>query len=200
MAEPAKKFDVVEFIKKNKVLILAVMVVILGISLYMCMTPKKEGLDNMSPVGAGTVGRVVPQVTRALTDRVHSPAVENGQLATKTKLREKRAEYGERLRAITPVELLPPVMRGDAQKSKEYENKYRWVKNFTSGTERILKDKNFVDFSSPRFMGAVNPPKKNMNVDIRKPPAVRINKNLPLWLGMPDIPNQAADLMRKRLD
>ena len=99
-----------------------------------------------------------------------------------------------------PSELLPPSLRGDQELADEYTDKYEWVKNFTSGTEKILKGKNFVDFSSPRFVGAINPPKKNMNLDIRKTPAVRIHKELPLWINQPSIPNQAADLMRRRLE
>ena len=172
------------------------------IIIYNAFFVSKEGYDDVNdmPVGDGTVSSIVPQSQYALTDRVHNNAIKGGHLTSVADLREKRAGIRDRLNKITPLELLPPVMRGDDMANKDYENRYRWVKNFTSGTEKILQGKNFVDFSSPRFMGAVNPPKKNMNQDIRKPPAVRINKKLPLWIGMPGIPNQAADLMRKKLD
>ena len=106
----------------------------------------------------------------------------------------KRKEYRARAGQVTPGELMPAIMRGDREAMTNAERKYHWVKGFGDATERLVKGKNYVDFASFDFQGYKNPPRKNMNIDIRGAPRVKIHPELSLWMNRPDVLNQDADL------
>lgn len=129
----------------------------------------------------------------------HKARVARGKHTNLGALAQKRGEYAERARNITPDKFLPANMRRDQSQYEENKKSFGWVEGFAPANESQLKDASWMKHSSLDFQ-AVRDPVGKLNYDLRRAPSVKIYPQLSMWMNMPSQTNQDIDRYQRPLE